>query len=219
MTGPIRWRSLPLPKTTLPKIFTLLGTILFLPVQIFPINKISRSSLLVNYQTLRWWYTWIVLELSIAPHSRTVTAFMALNTESKQSITELQHSAPYQSPDLAPALNSWVPMAVSVDHLRAEWQSESDQGRRQGWWILQMSPDILSDVTLQSWRWWQPPSVPGDWVMSLMSSLSQLNCPGSRFNLAPAPAWPRDQEISVRAEEMWCDWSGWCRAWQSGKLG
>ena len=41
--------------------------------------------------------------------------------------------------------------------------------------------------------------------MSLMSSLSQLNCPGSRFNLAllaRAPAWPRDQEISVRAEEM-----------------
>ena len=35
--------------------------------------------------------------------------------------------------------------------------------------------------------------------MSLMSSLSQLNCPGSRFNLARAPAWPRDQEIS---EEM-----------------
>ena len=51
--------SLPLLKTTLPKIFTLLGTILFLPVQIFPINKISRSfSLLVNYQTpQRWWYT------------------------------------------------------------------------------------------------------------------------------------------------------------------
>ena len=44
--------SLPLLKTALPKIFTLLGTILFLPVQIFPINKISRSfSLLVNYQT------------------------------------------------------------------------------------------------------------------------------------------------------------------------
>lgn len=38
--------------------------------------------------------------------------------------------------------------------------------------------------------------------MSLMSSLSQLNCPGSRFNLAQAPAWPRDQEISVRAEAM-----------------
>ena len=65
-----------------------------------------------------------------------------------------------------------------------------------------MSPGILSDVTLRSCQWWQAPGVPGDWVMSLMSSLSQLNCPGSRFNLALL-ARARDGLVTRRS--LWGD--------------